>query len=151
MSVPSVKHATFTLERDYPAPPARVFAMWADPAAKARWFAGPEAEHELDFRVGGHETSRGRNSDGRVLTFESVYSEIVPDTRIVYTSGLYAEETLATASLTTVQFAPTDEGTRLVVTEQGSYLDGHEKPAWREQGAGGQLAALDAEVRAAAR
>lgn len=35
----SVLHATFTLERTYPATPARVFAAWADPAAKARWFA----------------------------------------------------------------------------------------------------------------
>jgi uncharacterized protein YndB with AHSA1/START domain len=28
-----VTHATFTLERIYPASPARVFAAWADPAA----------------------------------------------------------------------------------------------------------------------
>jgi uncharacterized protein YndB with AHSA1/START domain len=35
-----VTHATFSLECSYPAPPARVFAAWADPAAKARWFAG---------------------------------------------------------------------------------------------------------------
>jgi len=38
----SVTHATFLLERSYDASPARVFAAWADPAAKARWFAGPE-------------------------------------------------------------------------------------------------------------
>ena len=31
----NVTHATFTLERSYPVPPARVFAAWADPAAKA--------------------------------------------------------------------------------------------------------------------
>ena len=36
----TVTHATFTLERVYPAPPQRVFAAWSDPAAKARWFAG---------------------------------------------------------------------------------------------------------------
>ncbi len=33
-----VIHSTFSLERIYPAPPARVFAAWADPVAKARWF-----------------------------------------------------------------------------------------------------------------
>ena len=27
-----VTHASFTLERAYPVPPARVFAAWADPA-----------------------------------------------------------------------------------------------------------------------
>ncbi len=35
----SVTHATFVVERRYDASPARVFAAWADPAAKARWFA----------------------------------------------------------------------------------------------------------------
>ena len=45
-----VTHATFSLERSYRASTARVFAAWADPAAKARWFAGPDSEHQLDFR-----------------------------------------------------------------------------------------------------
>ena len=34
-----VIHSTFSLERVYQASPARVFAAWADPAAKARWFS----------------------------------------------------------------------------------------------------------------
>ena len=38
-----VTHASFTLERSYPAPPARVFAAWADPALKSRWFTGGDA------------------------------------------------------------------------------------------------------------
>jgi uncharacterized protein YndB with AHSA1/START domain len=39
-----VTHTTFSLERVYPVPVAQVFAAWADPAAKARWFApGPTA------------------------------------------------------------------------------------------------------------
>ena len=43
----NVTHATFTLERSYPVPPARVFAAWADPAAKASWFTpGPGFGHE---------------------------------------------------------------------------------------------------------
>jgi len=58
-----VLHATFTLESSYPAPLSRVFAAWADPAAKARWFAGPDTEHALDFRVGGRETAC-RPADG---------------------------------------------------------------------------------------
>ena len=55
-----VTHATFSLERDYPVPPARVFAAWADPAAKARWLAAsPGRRHKLDFRVGGREVAHG--------------------------------------------------------------------------------------------
>jgi uncharacterized protein YndB with AHSA1/START domain len=142
----SLTHATFSLERVYEVPPARVFAAWADPEAKARWFAGPAAEHELDFRVGCREVNRGRHEDGSLLTFQSVYHDIVPDERIVYASSLHAGETLATVSLTTVQFTPAGDGTRLLLTQQGTFLDGHEEPAWREQGTSDQLDALAAEL-----
>ncbi|WP_405620764.1 SRPBCC family protein [Streptomyces sp. NBC_01508] len=138
----TVTHATFTIERAYAASPARVFAAWSDPAAKASWFAGPEPAHELDFRVGGREINRGRQPDGTLMTFESVYHDIVADVRVVYGSTLHAGETLMTASLTTVEFEPDGEGTRLVLTEQGSFLDGQEKPEWREQGTGAWLGAL---------
>ncbi|MFE4515715.1 SRPBCC family protein [Kitasatospora sp. NPDC056783] len=142
-----VTHATFTLERRYAAPPATVFAAWADPTAKARWFAGPDAEHELDFRVGGREVNRGRSAGGAVLTFESWYRDIVQDERIVYTSTLSEGPDLATVSLTTVEFHPEDGGTRVLLTEQGTFLDGREEAAWREQGTGRWLDELAAELR----
>jgi uncharacterized protein YndB with AHSA1/START domain len=79
----SVTHATFTVERSYDAAPARVFAAWTDPAAKARWFASPEEwgpdEFELDFRVGGGELSRGGPKGGPVRTYEARYQDIVAD------------------------------------------------------------------------
>jgi uncharacterized protein YndB with AHSA1/START domain len=146
MSDHSVIHATFTLERVYPADPARVFAAWADPAAKARWFAAPDGEHELDFRVGGREVNRGRHGDGPLLTFDARYDDIVANERIVYSGTLCAGDTLATVSLTTVEFGLADEGTRLVLTEQGTFLDGHEDPAWREQGTSAWLADLGTEL-----
>ncbi|MFI1226718.1 MULTISPECIES: SRPBCC family protein [unclassified Streptomyces] len=142
----SVTHATFTLERLYPATAARVFGAWADPKTKARWFSTPDAAHELDFRVGGREVNRSRPDSGPSLTFESLYRDIVPGERIVYTSVLYVGEDLATASLTTVAFCPADEGTRLVLTEQGTFLDGREEPSWRESGTGGWLDALGVEL-----
>jgi uncharacterized protein YndB with AHSA1/START domain len=145
----SVTHATFTLERTYPADTARVFAAWADPAAKARWFGGPDAEHELDFRVGGREVARGKH-DGMMLAFTTTYVDIIDGERIAYTSTLYFGDQLATASLTTVEFIPDagsdSEATRLVLTEHGAYLDGHERPEWREEGTGQQLAALAEEL-----
>ena len=143
----SVIHSTFSLERTYQAAPARVFAAWAEPAAKAKWFAGPDSEHRLDFRVGGHEMARGANSDGAVLTFESTYLDIVPQARIVYSSTLSARDKLATASITTVEMAPAVDGTRLVLTEQGTYLDGLEDPGWREQGTSRQLDALGSALK----
>ena len=141
----SIKHATFTLERTYPASPARVFAAWSDPEAKKRWLAGPKSELELDFRVGGTETIRGRHGDGPLLTFASTFDDIVPDERIVYTSTMSAEETLTTISITTVEFVPDGTGTKMVLAQQGTYLDGHEEPSWREQGTNDQLDALRAE------
>jgi uncharacterized protein YndB with AHSA1/START domain len=141
----SVTHATFSLERSYPVPPDRVFAAWADPAAKARWFAGPDSQHQLDFRVGGHEITHGRHGSAK-LTFEAFYRDIVPGERIVYTSTLAADGRLSTVSLTTIEFHPGDAGTRLVLTEQGAFLDGFEQPAWREEGTMTQLDSLGTEV-----
>ncbi|HEX3779098.1 MAG TPA: SRPBCC family protein [Pseudonocardiaceae bacterium] len=145
----TVKHATFTLERTYPTSPDRVFAAWADPAAKARWYVGATGEHELDFRVGGREVNRGRHADGPLLTFESHYQDIVAASRIVYTSTMSADGTLTTVSITTVEFAEEAGGTRLILAQQGTFLDGHEDPAWREQGTGDQLDALGRELAAA--
>ncbi|MGK5739961.1 SRPBCC family protein [Micromonospora sp. URMC 103] len=141
-------HSTFTLERHYAAPPATVFSAWADPGVKARWYAGRDAEHELDFRVGGRERVRGR-FDGKALLFEVRYQDIVAGERIVFSSTLSFDDTLSTVSITTVEFAPEGDGTHLVLTEQGTYLDGHEQPAWREQGTATQLDSLAAELDAA--
>src|SRR5205823_797624 len=41
--------------------------------------------------------------------------------------------------ITTVEFVPAPDGTRLVLTEQGTFLDGMEQPQWREQGTKDQL------------
>jgi uncharacterized protein YndB with AHSA1/START domain len=56
----TVAHSTFSLERAYDVPPDAVFAAWADPVTKGRWFAGGAETHQLDFRVGGREVTRAR-------------------------------------------------------------------------------------------
>jgi uncharacterized protein YndB with AHSA1/START domain len=145
MSDHAVTHATFTLERTYPVPPDRVFAAWADPELKCRWFAGADSGHQLDFRVGGREINHARHS-GAEVSFESLYRDIVADERIVHTSVLSQDGRPATVSLTTVELHAVDGSTRLVLTEQGAFLDGLEQPAWRDRGTGDWLDALGAEL-----
>jgi uncharacterized protein YndB with AHSA1/START domain len=151
MSGRSVEHATFVVERKYEVSSERAFAAWADPEAKARWFVDSEAHLELDFRVGGRERSRGTAPDGRAYSYEALYQDIVRAQRIVYTYEMVLEETRISVSLATVEFTPVGEdGTRLVFTEQGAFLDGHESPARRADGMGSLLDALDKEVQSAA-
>jgi uncharacterized protein YndB with AHSA1/START domain len=142
MSQRSVEHAAFTLERTYDASPDRVFAAWSDPKAKARWFHDSEAEVEHDFRVGGWERHRGTAPDGRAYTFQALYQDIVPGRRIVYTYDMLLDGTRISVSVATAEFRPERDRTRLVFTEQSTFLDGHELPARREQGMGTLLDAL---------
>jgi len=142
----SVTHATFTIERTYDASPARVFRAFADAGAKEQWFGGPPewgpGAHEMDFRVGGRETSRGGPKGGPIHVFDARYMDIVPDRRIVFAYDLYVDDVKLSVSLTTIQLQPAGTGTRLIFTEHGAFLDGHEDPSLREEGTRGLLDAL---------
>ena len=147
----SVKHDSFTLERDYDAPPSRVWRAWSDASEKAAWFGGPEewgpAEYELDFRVGGREVSRGGPPDGPSFTYDATYRDIVPGKRFVYAYDMYSDETRISVSLGTLELAPTGSGTRLTYTEQAAMLDGLDTIEERQRGT---IELLDALGRALA-
>ena len=148
MSERSVEHATFVVERRYEASPERAFAAWADREAKGRWFVDSDAHLDLDFRVGGREHSQGSAPDGSAYSYEALYQDIVADQRIVYTYDMLLHGTRISVSLATVEFTPEGGGhTRLVFTEQGAFLDGHESPAQRAEGMGGLLDALGEELQ----
>lgn len=139
MQARSTQHATFTIERLLRATPAQVFAAWSQPAAKALWFAGPSGKwteqlREQDFRVGGQEQLRGVFSGGPVSTFNATYHDIVTAERIVYAYDMHLDDKRISVSLATVEFMPEGTGTRLVITEQGAFLDGYDDADAREQG-----------------
>lgn len=134
-----VKHATFVVERSYAASPARVYQAWADPAAKAKWFSKPAI---FEFHVGGREYSSGGPPEGPVFTFDACYQEIVPEERIVYSYTLDSDDKRISVSITTVELIPTEDGTKLVFTEQGAFLDGYDTPEVREHGTNEMLNAL---------
>lgn len=152
MTAPShaVTHNTFVIERTFVAPPARVFHAFADLGAKQAWFHGPpewDDAHAMDFRVGGRETSVGGPPGGWVSSFTALYQDIIPDQRIVYTYDMLIDGRRISVSLATVELSPTAKGgTRLVLTEQGVYLDGADDAGRREEGTRGIFDQLVAAV-----
>jgi Uncharacterized conserved protein len=138
----SVEHAIFVVERRYGAAPELVFAAWANREAKARWFGSPEDRVELDFRVGGEELHACIDPRGNAYTFRATYQDIVEPERIVYTYEMLLGETRISVSLATIELRPDGDGTLLVYTEQGAFLDGHDTPAQRQHGMGSLFDAL---------
>jgi len=138
MTERNVTHATFVIERTYPVPPARVFAAFADPTIKSRWFRGPNewgvSAYELDFRVGGREINRGGPEGGPIHSYEARYLDIVQDERIIHSYDMHMDATRISVSLATTEFKPEGTGTRLIFTEQGAFLDVYDDPTGREFG-----------------
>ncbi len=151
MNERSTEHATFSIDRTYDAPPARVFAAWADPEAKARWFGEHEEaqakDREFDFRVGGRERmSGGLPAAGLTATTPCTRTSSRTggsSTRMTCTStsGASRSRWLPSSS------SPPGTAPALILTEQGVYLDGADQPAAREQGTRDLLDSLDTELR----
>jgi uncharacterized protein YndB with AHSA1/START domain len=142
----SIVHATFSLQRIYDASSAQVFHALSDKAAKARWFEGGDGytalEREMDVRPGGRERLKGRWTNGMVSTFDAVYFDVVPNERLVYAYEMSLDDRKISVSLATMELKPEGVGTRLMVTEQGSFLDGYDDAGSRERGTGSLLARI---------
>jgi uncharacterized protein YndB with AHSA1/START domain len=142
----SIVHGTFTLERHYPEPRARVFQAFADPSLKRRWLVEGEGwdveHHALDFRSGGRETSRFRRPDRPPIDQHAVLHDVVQNERIVSSSARSVAGRPLSVALTTTELADDDGGTRLRVTEQGVYFDDPSALARREVEARGLLDTL---------
>jgi uncharacterized protein YndB with AHSA1/START domain len=143
LTIQSAIHDTFVIERSYPTTPERVFAAFADPAKKRRWFADGHQhvveQFEMDFRVGGLESARYRMNEstpfpGAILTNKGSYQDIVPNRRIVVAHTMAFGEKPFSASLVTFELVPTEKGTDLILTHQAAFFEGADGPKMRQDG-----------------
>jgi uncharacterized protein YndB with AHSA1/START domain len=125
MTLADASRTSFQLAWWIKAPPDRVFGAWTKPS-ELGWFYNdampvPDEPIEVDLRVGGAwRLMMVIDASTRYFT-GGVYREIVPNQKLVFAWGAvdgWPEidlERLDDAPLATVNFAPVDGGTKLIV------------------------------------
>ena len=153
---PATIHSTSVIEHSYPQPPAGVYAAFAQPARKRRWYAESDQEDqefEMDFRIGGSERLRyrfkkGHPIEGQEIINQTIYQDIVPDKRIVTASVMSLNGKPIVAAQVTFEFLPSATGTDLICTSQGAFFDWPQGPAMIEEGWRGLLGRIGQELAA---
>ncbi len=128
MSNRSTVHDTFVIDRTFAFKREFVYAAWTSAEAKSKWFVGPSG-WELQLRG--------------TTFFDARYHEIVPNERIVYVYDMHTNDARGSISLATIEFKERKEGTGLIITEQGVFLDGHYDVRDRERGTQGLIDQLE--------
>ncbi|WP_202311007.1 SRPBCC family protein [Mesorhizobium sp. L-8-10] len=151
MTKRSVHPATIVLERAYEASPERVFAAWTTPEALLRW-GSPGDDWEMsyerfEFREGGGDLCRFGPKGGEVYVNETRYFDIVPNERIVSAGSMSSSDKRLFAGMLTVEFHAAGSGCRMVMTEQGVFLDGYDRPENHEAGWSQMLDQLGDELK----
>ena len=145
----NLQHETVVLERVFDAPVSRVFAAFAEPAARMRW-AVPQGERieylQTDFAVGGRDVFRCGPPDAMDYQGDVRYELIQPDRCIVYTESMSTAGRPLSAALTSVEFVPQAGRTQVVVTAQVASIDGSRMADGYRQGWTAVLARLVEEL-----
>ena len=84
--------------------------------------------------MGGVESLAGDVEGGMSYRYDAVYQDIVDNERIVYSYEMTMAGRRISVSVATIEFIADGNGTHLILTEQGAFLDGLDQPAFREKG-----------------
>jgi uncharacterized protein YndB with AHSA1/START domain len=140
---------TFTLERSYPRPAERVFALLATADSKRQWLLGDDGtivdSFHMDFRVGGTERAaysikKGSPVDGLPFVNEGMYLDIVPNQRVVLAYYMSIGGRRISASQVTFEISAEKSGSKLTLIHQAVFFEGADGPEMRK---GGWNALLD--------
>jgi uncharacterized protein YndB with AHSA1/START domain len=123
-------HATLVFEREIPAPVEAVFAAFADPVKRAQWGTPSDTAvviyDETDFREGGLDRFRcGSKSDPNIHG-ATRYLDIAVNRRIVSSETIAMDGRRLCVSLTTLEFTPDGQKTKLKNTTQLSAFIGQD-------------------------
>lgn len=156
MKPSSIEHTIFVIERELPGSPRHTFRFWAEPELKERWNSchtdWTVLEQAFDFRPGGVERKLWRTPDGKELSFNAHYLDIVVGERIIYAYEMAFDGERLSASLVTIELAPTGARTRMKFTEQAAFLTGgtrEQRVLGTEEGLDRLVGALAAETAGA--
>lgn len=135
----AIQHGSFTVERRYSAPPATVFAAFAQAEARRKWLVYAEGWTIHEYRPaeptvpGAVEFSRFSPPGADVvLTNATTWLHVNEGNTLIYAYHMTMADAPLSSSLVTISFHSDGTGTRLELTEQGAYFDGN--IAGREEG-----------------
>jgi uncharacterized protein YndB with AHSA1/START domain len=113
---------TIIISRLFNAPSRIVFRAWTDPGLVKRWWAPLTMGVSMvscvaDVRVGGSYRYVLQNPDGGQIAFSGVYTEIQPNTRLVY-SQMFEPMADTGEAVITVTFTDEANRTRMISSER---------------------------------
>jgi uncharacterized protein YndB with AHSA1/START domain len=153
----TVIHDTFTLERRYRVPAARVFAFLSEPVMKRRWYAAADERDleafDMDFREGGVERMASRMGEqtpfpGAILANDGRFEDIVPGRRVVVSTSMTLGGRRISSSLITFEVSEDGVETVMRLTHQAAFYEGSDGPQMRKGGWEALLNRLDQAVGA---
>lgn len=138
---------TFTFDRTFPLPPAKMWHLMTDAKMRETWGAPGDAVLEMlsvDFRIGGIERHRGGPAEAPDFEVETRWYHITAPSDAVYTEVIEAGGMRLGASLVTYRIADHADGAAVSITVAVTSFVGPEMIAEFQSGWEGGIVNLEA-------